>query len=162
MFSLQSSEEDDVSSEGLIPPPTIASSIWEDEEDDAVASVTYDHTNLEAESIGSAGSLVMSSGHSAITDLPTKPDLDLGRLSPGLPNKNDYAGVGVFLATLGLAEWIPLFERERIDIYALNLINDDDLRTMGVPTGPRKKIIKALTDRKRDLQEEVAMHDSKL
>ena len=111
----------------------------------------------EEESIGSAGSLVISSSNSGTAGDPDQ-DPDETPLGPTHP----FAGVGVFLTTLGLQEWIPLFERERIDLFALHLIDENDLRTMGIPTGPRKKIVKAISDRKRDLQDEVPIEDSRL
>ena len=121
------------------------------EEDDAPAS--YE----KAESIGSAGSLALrsSSGRSA--------DSSESACAPvSAPNGPSYKAVGVFLTTLGMEEWISLFEEERIDSCALNLIEEDDLRQMGVPTGPRKKIMKALEERKHDMEHATAITDSKL
>ena len=118
----------------------------------------------EEESIGSAGSLANSSSNFG----SGSGSHDHGRDSNSIYEREDgsgggeYAGVSVFLAALGLQEWIPVFERERIDIFTLNLINEEDLRSMGIPTGPRKKIAKAIDDRKKDLQEEIPMEDSRL
>ena len=45
---------------------------------------------------------------------------------------------------------------------ALNLIEEDDLRQMGIPMGPRKKIVKALSERRQDMERDTVITDSKL
>ena len=50
-----------------------------------------------------------------------------------------------------------------MDASALNLIEEDDLRQMGIPMGPRKKIVKALSERRQDMEErDAVITDSKL
>ena len=50
-----------------------------------------------------------------------------------------------FLDTLNLARFLPLFEAEEVDMAALALCSDADLQSLGVPLGPRKKILAMLT-----------------
>jgi hypothetical protein len=52
-------------------------------------------------------------------------------------------GVGDFLRSLGLQKYVGTFAKEEIDAEALKRITDEDLRTMQIPLGPRKKILAA-------------------
>jgi len=51
--------------------------------------------------------------------------------------------VGEFLRSLGLGKYVAKFQKEEIDAVALRRVTDKDLQTMGVPLGPRKKILAA-------------------
>ncbi|CAK9299242.1 unnamed protein product [Gordionus sp. m RMFG-2023] len=42
-------------------------------------------------------------------------------------------------------EWIAILERERMDFEALLLCDDNDLKALGIPLGPRLKILKHVT-----------------
>ena len=46
-----------------------------------------------------------------------------------------------FLQSLNLERYLPLFEAEEVDMAALALCSDADLQALGVPLGPRKKIL---------------------
>eukprot|EP01090_Pellita_catalonica_P008022 TRINITY_DN1866_c0_g2_i1.p1 TRINITY_DN1866_c0_g2~~TRINITY_DN1866_c0_g2_i1.p1 ORF type:complete len:288 (-),score=56.06 TRINITY_DN1866_c0_g2_i1:47-910(-) len=48
--------------------------------------------------------------------------------------------VSEILAGLKLQKYIELFEREEIDWDSFLLLSDDDMKGMGLPTGPRTKI----------------------
>uniref|UniRef100_F6TPA1 SEC23 interacting protein n=1 Tax=Xenopus tropicalis TaxID=8364 RepID=F6TPA1_XENTR len=63
------------------------------------------------------------------------------------------------LESLSLAEYSNVFEKEQIDMESLLMCTVDDLKEMGVPLGPRKKIAKfvqerAVTEAKRKAAEE--------
>lgn len=115
------------------------------------------HSELESNSqqgssIGSAGSLVMRN-----------------RISNGMKNAimakaddNNYAAVDIFLTTLGLHELIPIFRNERIDAHVLNYLEDNDLKDMLIPVGSRKRIIRAIKDRRSDLESDRPIEDSRL
>ncbi|XP_040826234.1 phospholipase DDHD2 isoform X1 [Ochotona curzoniae] len=45
------------------------------------------------------------------------------------------------LKKLHLSEWFPVFEKEKVDKEALALCTEKDLQEMGIPLGPRKKIL---------------------
>ena len=45
-----------------------------------------------------------------------------------------------FLAALGLERYAPLFEAEEVNMAALALCSDEDMRALGVPLGPRRLI----------------------
>ncbi|XP_022087759.1 phospholipase DDHD2-like [Acanthaster planci] len=44
------------------------------------------------------------------------------------------------LAQLGLTDFLPKFQEERIDMESLLMCSDSDLKEMGLPLGPRKKL----------------------
>lgn len=52
--------------------------------------------------------------------------------------------VGAFLTSLGLAKYVAAFHAEEVDMITLQHFRDDDLKEMGIPMGPRKKILLAL------------------
>ncbi|CAM0904290.1 unnamed protein product [Alopecurus aequalis] len=47
------------------------------------------------------------------------------------------------LNSLGLDKYVVLFQGEEVDMTALSQMKDSDLKDMGVPMGPRKKILQA-------------------
>ena len=60
-----------------------------------------------------------------------------------LPQKADIS-VDDFLQSLGLEKYLITFQAEEVDMAALNHMTDEDLKAMGIPMGPRKKILLAL------------------
>ncbi|XP_061362730.1 uncharacterized protein LOC133306426 [Gastrolobium bilobum] len=52
--------------------------------------------------------------------------------------------VDEFLQSLGLEKYLITFQAEEVDMTALNHMTDEDLKAMGIPMGPRKKILLAL------------------
>ncbi|CAN1269547.1 SEC23-interacting protein [Linum perenne] len=56
----------------------------------------------------------------------------------------ENASVDSFLQSLGLEKYVITFQAEEVDMTALLHMTDDDLKAMGVPMGPRKKILLAL------------------
>ena len=52
-----------------------------------------------------------------------------------------------WLASLGLGEYEALFKKQKIDLDDLSSINEQDLKELAIPLGPRKKIIKAIRER---------------
>lgn len=57
------------------------------------------------------------------------------------------ATVDGFLQSLGLEKYLITFQAEEVDMTALEHMTDEDLKAMGIPMGPRKKIILALSSR---------------
>ncbi|KAI4354343.1 hypothetical protein L6164_003213 [Bauhinia variegata] len=49
-----------------------------------------------------------------------------------------------FLQSLGLDKYLISFQAEEVDMTALTHMTDDDLKALGIPMGPRKKILLAL------------------
>ncbi|XP_038899407.1 ankyrin repeat and SAM domain-containing protein 6 isoform X1 [Benincasa hispida] len=52
-----------------------------------------------------------------------------------------------FLQSLGLEKYSITFQAEEVDMTALVHMGDEDLKALGVPMGPRKKILLALESR---------------
>ena len=49
-----------------------------------------------------------------------------------------------WLEQLGLGRYAPVFVEQQIDPEVLSELTDEDLEKLGVPLGPRKKILKAI------------------
>ena len=49
-----------------------------------------------------------------------------------------------FLASLELAAYAPVFERERITLADISLLTEPDLERLGLPLGPRRRILAAI------------------
>ncbi|XP_048138773.1 SEC23-interacting protein [Rhodamnia argentea] len=60
------------------------------------------------------------------------------------PTKKQRAGVDGFLRSLGLEKYSITFQAEEVDMTALLHMSDEDLKALGIPMGPRKKILLAL------------------
>ncbi|NXF44447.1 ANS4B protein, partial [Oceanites oceanicus] len=58
----------------------------------------------------------------------------------------------VFLASQMLHEFLPVFMREKIDLDALMLCSDEDLQSIQMELGPRKKVLNAVNKRKQALK----------
>ena len=57
-----------------------------------------------------------------------------------MPNK-----ITAWLEALGLVEYEKLFATQRIDYEVLPELTDADLKDLGIPLGPRKKLLKAIS-----------------
>jgi len=53
-------------------------------------------------------------------------------------------GVRDWLERLGLARYAEVFEREEIDLESARHLTDDTLKALGIPTGPRLKLLAAV------------------
>uniref|UniRef100_A0A5B6YL20 SAM domain-containing protein n=1 Tax=Davidia involucrata TaxID=16924 RepID=A0A5B6YL20_DAVIN len=96
-------------------------------------------------------------GHAPIT---ARAALDAGKSVTGLPlatgsmPKSSYIGeqpltVGNLLHSLGLGKYAILFQAEEVDMAALKQMGDKDLKELGIPMGPRKKILLAILPRSK-------------
>ena len=87
--------------------------------------------NPAAKSIGASKPIVRSvSGPSSSTHKHAYPAEDLT--------------VASLLHSLGLGKYSIIFQAEEVDMTALRHMGDDDLKELGIPMGPRKKILLAL------------------
>ena len=87
---------------------------------------------------------------------------DLNDVSDELSDdEGDYTSLHMFLAAHGLMDWAGKLTKERIDLDALMLLSEADLSdSLGMPLGPRKKLMKAVADRRRDMEEPDEMTDT--
>ncbi|NXJ77050.1 ANS4B protein, partial [Trogon melanurus] len=68
----------------------------------------------------------------------------------------------VFLASQMLDEFLPVFMREKIDLDALMLCSDEDLQSIHMELGPRKKVLNAINKRKQALKNPGKTVDTRL
>ncbi|XP_033945418.1 ankyrin repeat and SAM domain-containing protein 4B [Pseudochaenichthys georgianus] len=65
-----------------------------------------------------------------------------------------------FLSAISFPEFAPAFSREHLDLEALMLCSDEDLKGIRIQLGPRKKILEAVARRKKALESPGTMTDS--
>ncbi|XP_036915526.1 SEC23-interacting protein isoform X1 [Sturnira hondurensis] len=65
------------------------------------------------------------------------------------------------LAALSLSEYISTFEKEKIDMESLLMCTVDDLKEMGIPLGPRKKIANFVKHKASKLEQKKAASEKK-
>lgn len=70
--------------------------------------------------------------------------------------------LAAFLASINLVDFTPVFTREQLDLPALTLCSDDDLKGIHIQLGPRKKILEAVARRKEVLNKTCVIRDSPL
>ncbi|KAM4534605.1 ankyrin repeat and SAM domain-containing protein 4B [Fundulus diaphanus] len=68
----------------------------------------------------------------------------------------------VFLSAISLPEFAPAFKREHLDLEALILCSDDDLKGIRIQLGPRKKILEAVARRTKAMDDPGTIKDSTL
>lgn len=52
-----------------------------------------------------------------------------------------------YLADLGLQDYMPMFDREHIDMDSVMLLSDSDMKLLGLPLGPRRTLANSLASR---------------
>ncbi|XP_048846410.1 ankyrin repeat and SAM domain-containing protein 4B [Brienomyrus brachyistius] len=70
--------------------------------------------------------------------------------------------LAAFLASINLVDFTPVFTREQLDLQALTLCSDEDLKGIYIQLGPRKKILEAVARRKEVLNKTCILTDSPL
>uniref|UniRef100_A0A8D8YX61 Usher syndrome type-1G protein homolog n=1 Tax=Cacopsylla melanoneura TaxID=428564 RepID=A0A8D8YX61_9HEMI len=113
----------------------------------------------EDSSIGSAGSLVKRNTPSHLS----WENEDI-RVSDEENSQLDTKWLAMkrFLVVAGVDEYTSQFLAQRIDLEALLILSDEDFKELGIPMGPRKKLMRALDERRRDLANPGDFVDSKL
>lgn len=81
----------------------------------------------------------------------------------GLDDEDDETSpLDVFLSAISLPEFAQAFSREHLDLEALMLCSDEDLKGIRIQLGPRKKILEAAARRRNALEDCGMMKDSSL
>jgi len=121
--------------------------------------LTLNEEDNKEDSIGSAGSLAhRNDANERMADVWEEED-DLSDEDDGV----EFTSLQMFLAATGLSDWIPSFLKERIDLDALMLLTESDLGdVLGMPLGPRKKLMKAVQERKQAIDDPDIISDSRL
>ncbi|MCD7457773.1 hypothetical protein HAX54_036125 [Datura stramonium] len=145
------------SSRGISPPRR-------GEEQQRRAPVTpYDDPRLSSytrKDVSEFSRPMTSAGYLSSTSQPAGPGKTVAPLRAPIPQsrslvqKSSYAvedqpTVDSFLHSLGLEKYAIHFKAEEVDLYSLKQMGDNDLKELGVPMGPRKKILLALASRAR-------------
>uniref|UniRef100_A0A4W4GGZ8 DDHD domain-containing protein n=1 Tax=Electrophorus electricus TaxID=8005 RepID=A0A4W4GGZ8_ELEEL len=73
--------------------------------------------------------------------------LSLATTKEGKEKTDKTADLSSVLEQLGLSEYISTFEQEKIDVESLLMCTVDDLKEMGIPLGPRKKLAKFVKEK---------------
>lgn len=68
----------------------------------------------------------------------------------------------VFLSAISLPEFALSFSKEHLDMEALMLCSDEDLKSIRIQLGPRKKILEAVVRRRNTLENPGTIKDSSL
>lgn len=66
--------------------------------------------------------------------------------------EEESSPLDVFLSAISLSEFGLAFNKEHLDLEALMLCSDDDLKSIRIQLGPRKKILEAVLHRKNTLK----------
>ncbi|KAM6957330.1 pre-mRNA splicing regulator USH1G [Aplochiton taeniatus] len=77
-------------------------------------------------------------------------------------DEGETSPLEVFLATQSMNEFIAMFKREKIDLEALLLCSDHDLKSIHIPLGPRKKILEACQRRLEAIEDPDCIEDTAL
>ncbi|XP_063234533.1 pre-mRNA splicing regulator USH1G [Bacillus rossius redtenbacheri] len=104
-------------------------------------------------SIGSAGSLAHRNGA-----LPW----DSEDVESDEGSDAEWSPLQLFLVSAGLGEYVTRFVNEEIDLEALVLLTDKDFEKMGIPIGPKRKLMAAIERRKAALADPGEVADSRL
>ncbi|KAM6423925.1 ankyrin repeat and SAM domain-containing protein 4B [Liasis olivaceus] len=77
-------------------------------------------------------------------------------------DKEEVSPLEVFLVCQNLNEFLPILMRENIDLETLMLCSDEDLQSIQIQLGPRKKILHAISRRKLALEKPGEARDTQL
>ncbi|XP_066498569.1 ankyrin repeat and SAM domain-containing protein 4B [Hoplias malabaricus] len=78
----------------------------------------------------------------------------------GLDEDEETSPLDAFLNSVKLLDIAPVFVREKLDLEALMLCSDDDLKSIRIQLGPRKKILGAAARRKAVLEQPGVLKDT--
>lgn len=89
---------------------------------------------------------------------------DLGNLDDDEEEQDntELSAVNMFLWSCGLASYLHIFSQEKIDMQVLTSMTDSELKELGLPFGPRKKLRDAIAKRKTVLETPTRLVDSHL
>ncbi|XP_056264124.1 pre-mRNA splicing regulator USH1G isoform X2 [Pseudoliparis swirei] len=114
----------------------------------------HHYPSADEDSIGSARSLQQRNAE----ELPWE-EVELGLDDD---DEADTSPLEVFLATQSMSDFFSILKREKIDLEALLLCSDHDLKSIHVPLGPRKKILDACKRRLETIEDSDCIVDSEL
>lgn len=77
-------------------------------------------------------------------------------------DENDSLAVLRFLAAFKLEDYYPIFQKNEIDMETLMLLTEGDIKSLGLPLGPYRKLCNAIQERKDALASPGTIFDSRL
>ena len=108
--------------------------------------------------------LSIGSGSSSTGDrsqeLPWKED-DVETLDDD-EQETEYTKIMMFLESCGLTRYTHLFTNSEVDMDALMELTQDDFTEIGLPIGPRRKLVNAIERRKQVLNQKSVITDTHL
>ena len=108
----------------------------------------------------SSGTGSASTEENSVNDLPWKED-DVEVLDDD-DEETEYTQVMVFLESCGLTRYLNKFTSNDVDMEALMKLTPGDLTEIGIPVGPRRKLLDALEKRKEVLDKPQRISDTYL
>lgn len=78
----------------------------------------------------------------------------------GEVEESAYGSLERFLTAWGLSQYVQKFKDEQIDLDALMLLTESDMKSLGLPLGPYRKLVTAVQERKQALSHPGAMIDT--
>ncbi|XP_022528874.1 ankyrin repeat and SAM domain-containing protein 4B [Astyanax mexicanus] len=75
-------------------------------------------------------------------------------------DEEETSPLDAFLSSINLLDFAPVFVREKLDLEALMLCSDDDLKSIRIQLGPRKKVLDAAARRKAVMEQPGVMKDT--
>lgn len=111
-------------------------------------------SGLDQDSIGSASSL--QERHA--DEVPWE-EVELGLDDDDEP---ETSPLEVFLAAQSMSDLFLVFKREKIDLDALLLCSDQDLKSIHIPLGPRKKVLEACQKHLETIEDPECIEDTNL
>ncbi|XP_063380846.1 pre-mRNA splicing regulator USH1G [Cydia fagiglandana] len=112
-------------------------------------------------SIGSAGSLAARHAYQpAEWNSAQSESSTITSDEEGEAEDSGYASLERFLTAWGLAQYVQKFKDEQIDLDALMLLTESDMKSLGLPLGPYRKLVTAVQERKQALSNPGVIVDS--
>ena len=96
------------------------------------------------------------------TGILSRSTTDLEPLSPQVMEIENNSTLATFLTSLDLLDCVQLLHKEMLDLEALALCDEKDLISIGLPLGPRKKILYAIQRRREVMTNSGRLNDSEL
>lgn len=81
----------------------------------------------------------------------------------GLDDNDNVTELETFLAAHGLSDFLLAFTKEKItSVRTLCLLEEDDLKELKIPLGPRRMLLQAIRERNKSINFQQPMFDMKL
>ncbi|XP_022355216.1 SEC23-interacting protein isoform X2 [Enhydra lutris kenyoni] len=104
---------------------------------------------------------VVKPPHFQEKQMPEEPKLTLDESCDLDVENEEVLSLQETLEALSLSEYVSTFEKEKIDMESLLMCTVDDLKEMGIPLGPRKKIANFVKQKAAKLEQKKAAAEKK-